>query len=201
MATGHIEWSHQLTGEDVFNAVCAGRPGCGPDFDFGSSAILTRAADGRELLLAGQKSGVVWASRSTKKGEVVWQTRVGVGGTNGGVQWGMATDGQRGVRDDIGCEAFAADQYCGSAPLHSRSENGRRADGAARCGWETGVECEGDVLSGRRAIGLQPSQPGAVTEIPGVLFATSTDGHIRAHSVEDGKVLLGVQTPCAISRP
>ena len=42
--------------------------------------------------------------------------------------------------------------------------------------------------------GCSPSQPGAVTEIPGVIFATSTDGHIRAHSAEDGRVLWDFDT-------
>jgi polyvinyl alcohol dehydrogenase (cytochrome) len=78
---------------------CGTDPSCGPDFDFGSSPIPVRAPngtlDGRELLLAGQKSGVVWALDPAKQGEIVWQARVGKGSTNGGVQWGMATDGQR----------------------------------------------------------------------------------------------------------
>ena len=42
----------------------------GPDHDFGSPAILVRTAAGRELLLAGQKSGVVWAFDPDKNGEV-----------------------------------------------------------------------------------------------------------------------------------
>jgi polyvinyl alcohol dehydrogenase (cytochrome) len=33
-----------------------------------------------------------------------------------------------------------------------------------------------------------------VTEIPGVVFATSTDGHIRAHSAEDGELLWDFNT-------
>jgi polyvinyl alcohol dehydrogenase (cytochrome) len=44
--------------------------------------------------LAGQKSGVVWAFEPDKNGEVMWETRVGQGGINGGVQWGMASDGE-----------------------------------------------------------------------------------------------------------
>jgi polyvinyl alcohol dehydrogenase (cytochrome) len=46
------------------------------------------------------------------------------------------------------------------------------------------VPCEKDA-----PLGCSPSQPGAVTEIPGVVFATSTDGHIRAHLAESGKVV------------
>ena len=47
------------------------------------------------MLLAGQKSGIVYAIDPERKGEIIWQTRVGQGGINGGVQWGMATDGRR----------------------------------------------------------------------------------------------------------
>jgi polyvinyl alcohol dehydrogenase (cytochrome) len=46
--------------------------------------------------LAGQKSGVVYALDPDRKGEILWQTRLGKGGINGGVQWGMASDGQKG---------------------------------------------------------------------------------------------------------
>ena len=100
LATGNVVWSKQITAKDVFNGACGRDPGScgdkpGPDFDFGSSAILVSAPGGRELLLAGQKSGIVWALDPAKKGEIVWQTRVGEGGLNGGVQWGMSTDGQR----------------------------------------------------------------------------------------------------------
>src|SRR6185437_8064313 len=61
------------------------------NFDFASSPILTMMPDGRDVLLAGQKSGMVYALDPARKGEILWQTRVGRGGTNGGVQWGMTT--------------------------------------------------------------------------------------------------------------
>jgi hypothetical protein len=48
---------------------------------------------GRRLLLAGQKSGIVHALDPDANGEVLWQTRIGRGGTMGGIQWGSATDG------------------------------------------------------------------------------------------------------------
>jgi polyvinyl alcohol dehydrogenase (cytochrome) len=38
-------------------------------------------------------------------------------------------------------------------------------------------------------VGCSPSQPGAVTEIPGVVFTTSNDGHLRAHSTATGELL------------
>ena len=63
-----------------------------PDFDFASPPILVTLANGRRALVAGQKSGVVHAIDPDRKGEVLWQTRVGKGGINGGVQWGSAAD-------------------------------------------------------------------------------------------------------------
>jgi len=62
---------------------------CGPDYDFGASAILVRLG-GRDLLLAGQKSGIVYALDPDAQGKILWQERVGTGGITGGVQWGMA---------------------------------------------------------------------------------------------------------------
>ena len=49
---------------------------------------------GRQLVLAGQKSGIVYALDPDKDGQIVWEARVGKGGVNGGVQWGMASDGK-----------------------------------------------------------------------------------------------------------
>ena len=95
--TGRVMWSKQVTPNDVFSGACTTKPGgCpGPDFDFGSSALLLKQANGRELLFAGQKSGVVYALDPERKGEIIWQTRIGKGSANGGVQWGMTSDGQK----------------------------------------------------------------------------------------------------------
>ena len=100
--TGRILWSTQALANDVYNSACSTTPrgpqcpeGSGPDHDFGSPPILVTTARGRELLIAGQKSGIVWAFDPEDSGKVVWQTRIGKGGINGGIQWGIASDGQR----------------------------------------------------------------------------------------------------------
>ena len=195
LATGHIVWSRQLTARDVFNGNCASSPdGCGPDFDFGSSPILTHAPNGRELLLAGQKSGIVWALDPANKGEVVWQARVGKGGTNGGVQWGMASDGLhvfatvsdvRRMRqsDPTDPRRNQVDPTVGGGLTALRVVDGSQDWHVAQAPCEEGAPS-----------GCSPSQPGAVTEIPGVVFTTSTDGHLRAHSAEDGELLWDFNT-------
>ena len=100
LATGKILWHRQMTANDAYTSACRlpDKTNCadsnGPDFDFGASPILVTLA-GRPPAAAwpGQKSGIVHALDPDRDGEVVWQTRVGKGGTMGGVQWGSATDG------------------------------------------------------------------------------------------------------------
>jgi len=123
---GRIAWSKQITARDAYNGSCNRdhRSNCpyepGPDYDFGSSAILLR---GGERLLAGQKSGIVYALDATKSGAILWQTRVGEGGTNGGVQWGMATDGEHvyATTSDVGRTRWTGDPRCSASARSSRS--------------------------------------------------------------------------------
>jgi polyvinyl alcohol dehydrogenase (cytochrome) len=42
--------------------------------------------------------------------------------------------------------------------------------------------------------GCSPAQPGAVSAIPGAVFSGSMDGHVRAFSTADGKVLWDADT-------
>ena len=99
LKTGEKRWVFQALADDAWNAAClGGGASCprenGPDFDFGASVILVERKQG-DLLLAGQKSGEVFALDPDRNGAVVWRKRVGSGSSNGGVHHGMATDGQR----------------------------------------------------------------------------------------------------------
>ena len=81
LATGRVVWSKQTLPGDSYNSSCnTDKQNCpnedGPDYDFGSSAVLAQLPDGRDVLLAGQKSGMVYALDPAKKGEILWQTRI-----------------------------------------------------------------------------------------------------------------------------
>jgi polyvinyl alcohol dehydrogenase (cytochrome) len=108
---GEVRWAKKLWNYDAWNFACDPRivpwippfPGnCpdpeGEDFDFGQSPMLyTAKVNGRprDLVAVGQKSGIFWAFDPDRGGEVVWRTRVGPGGKQGGMEFGAATDGQR----------------------------------------------------------------------------------------------------------
>ena len=57
--------------------------------------MLLDVGGGKQLLVAGQKTGVVHAFDPDHDGKIVWQTRIGKGSTLGGVLWGIA--GHQGV--------------------------------------------------------------------------------------------------------
>lgn len=99
--TGAKRWVFQATKADIWNYAC-GRRGANcdwpgeyhsPDHDFGATSMLVKRTDGSELVIAGQKSGVVWALNADN-GQLVWSNKVGRGSANGGAHWGMAFDGE-----------------------------------------------------------------------------------------------------------
>src|SRR6185436_17034883 len=98
LQSGKVLWSVQMTQKDAYTAACRlpDKTNCavsnGPDFDFGASPILVSLPGGKRALIAGQKSGIVHALDPDERGKVLWQVRVGQGGTMGGVQWGSAAD-------------------------------------------------------------------------------------------------------------
>ncbi|MDC0220943.1 PQQ-binding-like beta-propeller repeat protein [Gammaproteobacteria bacterium] len=99
--TGEANWVFQALENDMWNFGCSARgPNCiiledtnSVDFDFGGPAILVGTDEG-ELLIAGQKSGDLWAL-NPETGALVWNQRVGEGTALGGNHWGIATDSER----------------------------------------------------------------------------------------------------------
>ena len=173
LSTGKILWSMQDTPKDTWLAGCNGAtppPNCpkdlGPDHDFGSPPILKTLANGRTILIAGQKSGNVWAHDPDKKGAVIWKTAL-VSNTSefgGKIVWGGAADDQN--------------AYFGLGPGGIGAVQLR--DGELK--WFTKPELAA-------AMAQHPGHEGPLTAIPGVVFSGAWDGILRALSAADGKVI------------
>ena len=101
LETGEAKWVFQALENDMWNFGCSARgPNCiiledtnSVDFDFGGPAILVETPD-RDLLIAGQKSGDLWAL-DPDTGSLVWNQRVGEGTALGGNHWGIASNFDR----------------------------------------------------------------------------------------------------------
>ena len=99
-ATGKLAWGNQVTKADNFLIACGRLKSIncplgetGPDHDFGATPILAKLAGGKQILLAGQKSGSVYGI-DPADGKLLWTAKVGTGSALGGVEWGMAYDGR-----------------------------------------------------------------------------------------------------------
>jgi polyvinyl alcohol dehydrogenase (cytochrome) len=152
--------------------------------------VLAKTASGREVLVAGQKSGLVYGLDPNDGGALLWRARVGEGGINGGVLWGMASDGDHvyAAVSDL-ARAPRADTVAydwrpnGVDPTRGGGLTALRIADGQRVWYAAPTPCD----SARPV--CSPAQPAAVTAIPGVVFSGAVDGFLRAFSAADGRVL------------
>jgi polyvinyl alcohol dehydrogenase (cytochrome) len=180
MRTGAIRWINQVTAEDNYIIGCPRNVNCprklGPDFSLGNSSILHTFEDGKQIIVVGQKSGAVYGMDPDANGKTLWTQRLSPGSALGGVEFGMAADANNvyvGISDVIlrsgGKPGLYALRLRDGSPVWSAPAPRKP------CRWSN-VYCH-------------PAVSQAVTAIPGVVFAGSMDGHFRAHSTADGKVI------------
>ena len=190
LKTGRERWITQTISGDAWNAACGRDPkaNCpeedGPDFDFGAPPILVTLASGKDILLAGQKSGEIFGLDPNDEGKILWRRRVGMGGFNGGIHWGMASDGETlwvGIADTPGNRfavgpprpgIHAFDAATGK-PKWSRIE-------PPSCD-EIGYQC-------------MTALSAPLSAMPGAVFAGAHNGRLLAYSSKDGSVLWKQET-------
>jgi polyvinyl alcohol dehydrogenase (cytochrome) len=193
LKSGAVRWANISLPYDAFTAGCipffgtgANCPNpAGPDYDFGQAPALfsvqpagqagERDGKPRELVGAGQKSGIYWAV-DPDTGAVVWKTQAGPGGTAGGLQWGSAVDGTR---------------------VYTANANYLRKPWVLTNGTTTteGVWSALDVATGQIIWQVTPfykgSTSGPVTTANGVVFGCSLDplGYMYALNAATGDML------------
>ena len=196
LATGAMKWATQTTAGDAFTVACMStgdRSACpdvkAPDHDFGQSPILLTLPGGKRVLLAGQKSGEVHAFDPDAGGRKLWTRPIGRGSALGGLEWGSASDGVRffAPLSDI---AYKEAAVIGRGALDSSTGGGlfaiNPADGSIA--WTARASACAEKPS------CSPALSAPAAAMPGVVFAGSVDGHFRAYSTTDGKVLWDFDT-------
>ncbi len=188
--SGERRWVKQVTTNDAWNGACStGGFNCpeekGPDFDFGAAALLIESKLGRDLLVVGQKSGMVYALDPDADGALVWETRAGSGGTMGGIHYGMSSDGEGlfvGVSD---------------LPTNNPYNVGEGQPGIHRLNLASGaIEWRNllpNVCPQTKFLCFQGISA-AVSSSPGLVFAGGLDGMLRAFNAETGAILWETNT-------
>lgn len=189
--TGEKLWQVQLTSGDAWNVGCMlGNANCpvenGPDVDLSAAPLLIDGKDGQDQIVVGQKSGMVYGIDVDGKG-ILWGQRLGHGGTQGGVHFGMASEGQR-VYVPINDMQDTHD-----ARVYDTGENGS--------GIHAVDSATGNILWRQYAdnvcddrMGCDPGISAAVTAIPGAVIAGHLDGRLRIYDAETGAVLWSYDT-------
>ena len=194
LKSGKQMWKKQTTAKDAWNVACmiANNPNCpkesGVDMDFGSSIILIKDNEsGKEILVAGQKNGMVYGLDPDKSGEMLWRQRLGRGGIQGGVHFGMAAEAHQ-IYVPIADNGESPPNYDYQGPAQGgmHSIDGRTGDIL----W---TNLKKDICGDVRPY-CAPGISAAVTSFPGHVIAGHLDGHLRIYSSSDGSVVWGYDT-------
>ena len=188
METGSTKWINQITPRDSFLVGCAtpGKDNCptesGPDVDFGASPVLVTAVGGKQLLLCGQKSGILYALDPDKRGALVWQMRLGQGSALGGIEWGFAAD-----KDAV---------YVAVSDIVVRGANNPGSLTALKLvtGEKIWVVTPDKPVCSFQSVKCTGAQSAAISVIPGVVFSGALDGHMRGYSTKDGAIVWDFDT-------
>lgn len=182
LKTGAKRWVRTMHPGDQWNASClTDKANCeeeGPDYDFGASPVIAYLSNGKSLVLAGQKSGMLYALDPDHDGKTVWETRVGKGGSLGGVEWGFAVDQTRAyvaISDWEVAKPTVADGALNAVDLATGKILWRTPNPPGTC-------------TGRQPV-CSLANSAAVSVIPGTVFAGSLDGYLRAYDAASGKIV------------
>jgi len=188
MDSGRVLWSRQFTESDSYNFACVGqdKTNCPKDpfidADLGNSGMLRAIGGDKRVLVASDKSGMVYGLDPDQQGKILWKQKIASGGVNGGTMWGGASDDQ-GIAY-IGVSDFAADRpEAGGGLVALRMTTGEKL-------WMTPAP-KPECIS---TPGCSAAQPAPVSVIPGVAFLGSWDGHIRAYETKSGKIIWDFNT-------
>lgn len=197
MNLGTVRWRTQVTEHDNFVMGCGPKSvtgNCptpqGPDYDFGATPILFTLKGGKQVLLAGQKSGVVYAF-DPDSGALVWKSTVGDGSALGGVEWGIAADHERLYVpiSDIGRLLHFFGDNPGDPPGRPGLYALDPKDG--RIIWSQPAPeapCHYAQDKDKPSLCVR-SQSAGNSVMPGVVFSGTMDGWFRAYDTQSGKVL------------
>ena len=190
LATGEMLWHRQFLASDSWNIACESPldSNCpserGVDLDFGAPPILVTIG-GRDIILAGQKNGAVYALDPDQNGKLIWQHKPGTGGKLGGIHFSMGVDEARGVLyvpiSDRPVTILGQNPEGEPNPsLHAYDiASGKKI-------WSTPAPniCIDD--DGESIDGCYPGLSAAVTVTENLVFAPSLDGHIRVFDAHSG---------------
>jgi polyvinyl alcohol dehydrogenase (cytochrome) len=191
--TGSKRWVRSLApkrrgGQDIYHMGCSSwfdpeRKNCSPvnkgdggDRDVSAPPALVTRTDGKDIIVAGTKDGMVYALDPDADGAVLWEIRAGKGGWLGGIQFGIAVNHQYAIAPIVG---IAEDQKAHGKVTAIDLISGKVV-------WQ--VENIKAVCDGKPV----PCSNGVLTPptiVDEVVFVGLLDGTLRAYDINTGRAI------------
>jgi len=194
MDSGAKRWVRSLApahmgAQDIYTLACEAwwdpeRKNCSPenpegegDRDIGAPPMLLTRSDGKDVVVAGSKDGMVYALDPDASGALLWQRRVGRGGEVGGIEFGLAADERYVFAPVVDMDAdMSSDGSLTAIDLVTGEAAWRVEDIEPRCAGKPQPPCGNAVLT-------PPTVAGDV------VLAGLIDGTLRAWHAETGEAL------------
>jgi polyvinyl alcohol dehydrogenase (cytochrome) len=208
--SGAVRWRRQMLSGDASNMSCyAPLPGSrfslgnsvncptpfGPDLDLTGPPLLVHGPTGRDILVAGAKSGTTYGLDPGREGRLLWTTRLsrGTATSAGGFFFGMASEGSRVFVPLLDFPMTYYEQGDAAALAGSTPRDGLYALDAwsGRLEWSAATQ---DYCTRAHCGG----NPAAALAIPGVVFAGAVDGMLRAFDSRSGRMLWEYDTSAQV---
>lgn len=227
LKTGEVKWSKKVMRYDAWNFACNANIGplpnpisiacpkpAGGDDDFAQAPMILHDVnvngDVKDLVVAGQKTGVFWAFDPDKNGDIVWTTKVGPDGIIGGHEFGSATDGTRIYAQITNLEHTSFELTAG--PWKGQTTHGgiwsALDPSTGKILWQTPVPNATLPLTGeishpkfgeKLGLGFFALAQGPLSVGNGVVYAGSLDGTMVALKAETGEILWSKQNKGSIN--
>ncbi|MGR8920030.1 MAG: outer membrane protein assembly factor BamB family protein [Gammaproteobacteria bacterium] len=198
LATGAKRWianlaPEQMGGKDIYHLACEAwwdpeRKNCSPenpqghgDRDLGAPPLLVTRRDGKDVVVAGTKDGMLYALDPDDGGKVLWRLRVGRGGEVGGIEFGIAADGRYAYAPVVDMDADLSSNGSLTAVDLVTGEPAWRVENIE-------PRCAGKKLPCGNAVLTPPTVAG------GVVFVGLIDGTLRAYAADTGEEVLVYDT-------
>ncbi len=201
METGAHRWQRQfMPAEKDRSRICheAGESDCRNMFSMSTQVMVHTLPDGKDMLLVGSKWGWVYALDPGARGRTLWSRKVGKGGDLGGIMYGFAADA-RTVYVPIADTVVLPPERAGglvAINLATGKMRWRLESEPPVCSWLAGAPA---ACTDVNTCTCSSAKVAATTAIPGAVFAGGWDGHVRAYSTSDGRLLWDVDTAVPVA--
>jgi polyvinyl alcohol dehydrogenase (cytochrome) len=184
LKSGKRLWQQSLMpAPSTRSRICSTREtDCRNFFSMGTSVLVHPLSQDKDILVVGQKSGMVHGLDPDDGGKLLWSTQASDGGDLGGMMYGLASDASK-IYVPVADVDSPTGRYTGTLVALAPASGDilwRTVAPKPACNWDS-EHCIG-------------GQVAAVTVVSDMVFTGFWDGYLRIYAAKDGRLLREIDT-------